>query len=96
MYTVHLLTLYCILFYFNFCNSEEMKSFPHSLVLDSQPRFELIPSNFSNPYNFLINQPIFMKNVAKCSAFECLSYKVHVKVCNPIPLKLTAETIELI
>ena len=27
-----------------------------------------------------------MKNVAKCSAFVNLSYKVNVKVCNPIPL----------
>ena len=29
-----------------------------------------------------------MKLVAKCSAFVCLSYQVHVKVCNPIPLRV--------
>ena len=27
-----------------------------------------------------------MKFVAKCSAYVSLSYQVHVKVCNPIPL----------
>ena len=27
-----------------------------------------------------------MKIVAKCLAFVRLSYQVHVKVCNPIPL----------
>ena len=27
-----------------------------------------------------------MKIVAKCSAFVSLSYHVHVKICNPIPL----------
>ena len=65
-----------------------MTSFPHCLALDSPPRFELTPSEFLNPYNFLISWPIFMKIVVKRSAFVCLSYKVHVKVCNPIPLKL--------
>ena len=29
-----------------------------------------------------------MKIVAKCSAFASLSYQVHVKVCNPIPLNI--------
>ena len=28
-----------------------------------------------------------MKLVAKCSAFISLSDKVHVKVCNPIPVR---------
>ena len=28
-----------------------------------------------------------MELVAKCSAFVCLSYQVHVKVCNHIPVK---------
>ena len=27
-----------------------------------------------------------MKFVAKCLAFLSLSYQVHIKVCNPIPL----------
>ena len=27
-----------------------------------------------------------MKLVAKSSAYVCISYQVHVKVCNPIPL----------
>ena len=49
-----------------------MTSFPHSLVLSSQPRFEVIPSEFSNLYNFLINERIFMKLVAKCLAFVTL------------------------
>ena len=44
-----------------FCNSEVMTSFPHSLVLDSQPRFGFTPSEFLNLNNFLINWPIFMK-----------------------------------
>ena len=29
-----------------------------------------------------------MKIVEKCSAFVSLSYKAHVKVCNPIPLTI--------
>ena len=33
--------------------------------------------------SFLINKRIFMKHVAKSSAFVSLSYQVHVKVCNP-------------
>ena len=62
-------------------------SFSHNLVLDSQPRFILTSSEFLNLYNFLINQQIFMKLVAKRSAFVSFSYQIHVKVCNPIPLK---------
>ena len=31
-----------------------------------------------------------MKLSAKCSAFIGFSYKVHVKVCNPIPLIVNA------
>ena len=61
-------------------------SFPHNLVLDSQPRFGLTQSEFLKLYNFLMNKRIFMKLVAKCSAFSGFSYQVHVKVCNPIPL----------
>ena len=61
-------------------------SFPHNLVLDTQPRFGLTPSEFLNLCNFLINRRIFMKIDAKCSAFFSLSYLVYVKVCNPIPL----------
>ena len=63
-----------------FCNSEVMTSFPHNLVLDSQPRFGLAPSEILNLYNFLINKRIFMKLVAKCSAFVNLSYQELVKV----------------
>ena len=33
-----------------------------------------------------------MKIVAKCSTFVSLSYEVHVKVCNPIPLSFYGET----
>ena len=64
-----------------------MTSFPHNLVFDSQPRFGLTPSACLNLYNFLINQRFFMKLVAKCSPSVSLSDQVHVKVCNPIPLK---------
>ena len=63
-----------------------MTSFPHNRVLNTQPRFALALSEFLNRYNFLMNLQIFMKIVAKCSAFVSLSYQVHVKVCNPIPL----------
>ena len=63
-----------------------MTSFPHYLVLDSQPRFGLKKLEFLNLYNFLIDYRILMKLDAKCSAFESLSYHEHVKVCNPIPL----------
>ena len=66
-----------------------MTSFPHSLVLDSQPRFGLTLSECLNLYNFLINQWVFIKIVAKCSASVSLSDQVHVKVCNPIPLRKT-------
>ena len=38
-----------------FLNSEVMKSFPHNFVLESQPRFGLIQSEFLNLFNFLIN-----------------------------------------
>ena len=67
----HSLTLFCIRMsvIFFFCNSEVMTSFPQSLVLDSQPHFGFTPSNFLKLYNFLINQRIFMKIVAKCSCF---------------------------
>ena len=60
--------------YFNFCNSEVMTSFPHNLVLSSQPCFGATLSRFLNLYNFLINEWIFMNLVAKCSAFVTLSY----------------------
>ena len=72
--------------YFNFCNSEVMTSFPHNLVLNSPPPFEFTLSEFLDFYNFLINERIFMKLVAKCLAFLSLSYQVYIKVCNPIPL----------
>ena len=71
-----------------------MTSFPHNLVLNSQPRFGLRPSECLNLYNFLINQQIFMKLVEKCSASASLSDTVHVKVCNPIPLILALFTFE--
>ena len=45
---------------------KSMTSLPHNLVLDSQPRFGLTKSEFLNLYNFLINQRIFIKFVAKC------------------------------
>ena len=61
-------------------------SFLHRLVLDIQPRFGLTSSEILNLYNFLTNWLIFIKIFAKCSAFVSLSYKVHVKVCNHIPL----------
>ena len=73
--------------YFNLCNNEGMTSFPHSLVLDLQPRFGLTKSESLNLNNFLINLLIFMKIAAQCSAFVSLSYKVHGKICIPIPLK---------
>ena len=63
-----------------------MTSFPHNLVLDSQPRFGLTQFEFLNLYNFLINLSIFMKIDTKCSDFVSLSYQVQVKVCNPISL----------
>ena len=65
-----------------------MTSFPHNLVFDSQPRFGHTQSDFLNLYNFLINLWIFVKIVAKCSAFVSLSYQVHLKVCNSILLIL--------
>ena len=67
---------------FFFCNSEVMTSFPHltaSFWTHTIRRFNL--------YNFLLNWFIFVKSVAKCSAFVSLSYKVLEKVCNPIPFK---------
>ena len=65
-----------------------MTSFRHNLVLDSQSRFGLTPSECFNLYNFLINQRVLMKLVAKCSASVSLSDQVQVKVCNPIPLRI--------
>ena len=70
-----------------------MTSFPHNLVLDSQPRFRLTQFEFLNLYYFLINWPIFMKIVAECSDFVSLSYQVQVKVCYPIPLSHTCNVI---
>ena len=66
-------------------------SFLHNLVLDTQPRFGLTLTESLNLYNFLINWWILMKIVAKCLTFVILSYQVHVKVCNPIPLILAAD-----
>ena len=63
-----------------------MTSSPHNLVLDIQSRFGLAQSTFLNLSNLLINRRILMKIVAKCLAFVSLSYQVHVKVCNHIPL----------
>ena len=65
-----------------------MTPFPHNLVLDPRPRFGPIPVEYSVLCNFLINKPVFMKTVAKCLACACRSYKVHVTVCNPIPLNV--------
>ena len=73
-----------------------MTSFPHNLVLDSQRRFGLTQSEYLNLYNLLIDKRIFMKFVAKCSTFVSLSYQVHVKVGNPIPLMINAITLILI
>ena len=42
-----------------------MTSFPHNLVLDTQPRFGLTQANILKLYNFLINWRILMKIVAK-------------------------------
>ena len=69
-----------------------MTSFPHNLVLDIQPRFGLAQSTFLNLSNLLINWRILMKIVAKCLAFVSLSYQVHVKVCNPIPIPKNTRT----
>ena len=77
-----------MLFYFIFCNSEVLTSFPHNLVLDTQPRFGLTQSEFLNNHNVLINLRIFMKIAARCSAFINLSYKVHLKVCYLISLNV--------
>ena len=63
-----------------------MTSFPHYVVLDSQPRLGLTQSEFLNLFNFLIECRIFMKLFANCSAFASLSYQEHVKVFKPIPL----------
>ena len=52
--------------YFDFCNSEVMTSLPHNLVLDSQPGFGLTQLEFLRLFNFLINEWIFIKFVAKC------------------------------
>ena len=70
-------------------------SFPHNLVSDSQPHFGLTQLELLNLYNFLMNQRIFMKFVAMCSALVRLSYQVHVQVCNPIPLDETLPLIPL-
>ena len=71
-------------------------SFPHNLILDSQPRFGLTQFEFLNLNNFLIKKPIFMKIFVKFSDFVSLSYEVQVKVCNPIPLiKYTCMEIPL-
>ena len=89
MHISPLLTLFCIrtdVISF-ICNSEGMASFSHNLVLDSQPRFGLTPSECLNLYSFLINQQVSMKLVAKCSASVSQSDQVYVKVCNPIPLR---------
>ena len=89
MHISHSPTLFCIrtdVISF-ICNSEGMTSFPHNLVLDSQPRFGLTPSECLNLYSFLINRLVFMKLVAKCSASLSQSDQVYVKVCNPIPLR---------
>ena len=37
------------------CNSEAMTSFPHNLILDSQPFFGFTHSELLKLYNFLIN-----------------------------------------
>ena len=63
-----------------------MKSFPHNLVLDSQPRFGFIQSEFSNLYNFLKNWRIFIKFVAKCLSFQPSSFEFENNLCNPISL----------
>ena len=68
--------------------------FPHNLVLDSQPRFELTQFEFLNLNNFHINWPMFMKIVEKCSDFVSLSHQVQVKVCNPTPLTALAGYLE--
>ena len=74
-----------------------MTSFPHYLVLDSQPLFGPTQLEFLNLYTFLIDYRIFMKLFANCSAFTSLSYQEHVKVCNPtslnVPLVLDKEYI---
>ena len=66
--------------------------FPHCLVLDSL----VLDSHHQNlkkkNSNFLINQLISMKIVANCSAFISLSYKVHVKVYNPISSNTHSHT----
>ena len=72
-----------------------MTSFPHNLVLDTQPRFGLALSESLNLYNFLINWWILIKIVAKCLTFVILSYQVHVTVCNPIPLIIDNLIIKL-
>ena len=64
-----------------------MTSFPHSLVLNSQPCFGLTQSEFLNLYNFLINERIFIKVVAKCRSLQSLSSEFKDNLCNPIRLK---------
>ena len=74
-------------FNFDFYNSEVMTSLPHNLVLDSQPRFGLTKSEFLNLYNFLINQRIFIKFVAKCLSLQSPTSEFKDNFCNPIPLR---------
>ena len=37
-----------------------------------------------------------MNIVAKCSASVILSYQVHVKVCNPISLRITVSVVQVL
>ena len=36
-----------------------------------------------------------MKLVAKCSAYVSLSDQVHVRVCNPIPLRINGHNLTI-
>ena len=61
-------------------------SFPHNLVLDSQPRFGFIQSEFLNPCHFPINWRIFIKFAGKCKSLQPLSFEFVDNLFVPIPL----------
>ena len=85
MHIGHSLTLFCI--------RMALILFFVIMRFPSQPRFGLTSSFWIhtiiilNLNYFLINQRIFMKIIAKFSAFKSLAYQVHLKVCNPNPFK---------
>ena len=60
-------------------------------VLPSQPCLGFVNIRILNRYSFLINWFVCLKFVSKRLAIFSLSYKEHVKVFNPFPLKKLNE-----